>query len=231
VKLESAKISDLGRAKRVVIDKDDTTVIGGQGKSEEIEARAKQIRRQIEDTTSDYDREKLQERLARLTAGVAVIRVGAMTELEMKERKARVEDAVSATRAAVEEGIVPGGGTAFLRAEASLKLPAGLDRDERTGFEIVRRALEEPTRTIASNAGFEGSMIVQQVRAAKGSFGWNAEKGEIEDLTAAGVIDPTKVARSALENAASIGSLILTTEALVADKPEKGNPEAPGMSE
>ncbi|MDM7914252.1 MAG: chaperonin GroEL [Candidatus Eisenbacteria bacterium] len=230
VKLESAKISDLGTAKRVVIDKDNTTVIGGQGKREEIDARAGQIRRQIEDTTSDYDREKLQERLARLTAGVAVIRVGAMTEMEMKERKARVEDAVSATRAAVEEGVIPGGGTALLRAEAGLKTPAGLDRDERLGFEIVRRALEEPTRTIAANAGFEGSMIVQQVRAAKGSVGWNAEKGEIEDLAAAGVIDPTKVARSALENAASIGSLILTTEALVAEKPEK-KAEAPGMPE
>jgi chaperonin GroEL len=219
-KLESATLQDFGQAKRIVVDKDNTTIIDGLGKQTAIKERCNQIRRQIEDSTSDYDREKLQERLARLTGGIAVIRVGASTELELKERKARVEDAVSATRAAVEEGIVPGGGTALLRAQRSLDAVTGLSEDEKLGVEIVRRALEEPVRTIATNAGFEGSMIASQVRAAKGAFGFNADKGEIEDLVKSGIVDPTKVARSALENAASIGGLILTTEALIADKPE-----------
>jgi chaperonin GroEL len=230
VKLETAGVAQLGKVKRVVIDKDNTTMIGGLGKVAAIKERASQIRKQIEDTTSDYDREKLQERLARLTGGVAVIRVGAPTELEMKERKGRVEDAVSATRAAVEEGIIPGGGTALLRASKSLDTLANLTADQMIGVEIVRASLDEPVRTIATNAGFEGSTIAMTVRAQKGAFGFNADTGEIEDLVKAGIVDPTKVTRSALQNAASIGSLILTTEALIADKPEKEkkNPAAGG---
>jgi len=231
IKLESVELDDLGRAKRVVADKDNTTVVGGSGAREAIDERCRQIRKQIEATTSDYDREKLQERLARLSGGVAVIRVGAMTEIEMKERKGRVEDAVSATRAAVEEGIVPGGGTAFLRALKSLEKPGALGRDEKLGIEIVRRALMEPTVTIAANAGLEGGTIAARVMEQEGAFGFNAETGQIEDLLKAGIVDPTKVARTALENAASIGGLILTTETLVADKPEppkkKGKPEGP----
>jgi chaperonin GroEL len=221
VKLETASLKDLGQAKRVVIDKDNTTIIGGLGKVAAIKERAGQIRKQIEDTTSDYDREKLQERLARLTGGVAVIRVGAVTEMEMKERKARVEDAVSATRAAVEEGIVPGGGTALLRASRALDTLTDLTADQKIGVNIVRSCLEEPVRAIATNAGFEGSLIASNVKAQKGAFGFNADKGEIEDLVKAGIVDPTKVTRSALQNASSIGSLILTTEALIAEKPEK----------
>jgi chaperonin GroEL len=227
-KLESATPQMLGQAKRIVIDKDNTTIVGGLGKAATIKERANQIRKEIENTTSDYDREKLQERLARLTGGIAVIRVGAPTELEMKERKARVEDAVSATRAAVEEGIVPGGGTALLRSQKVLDGLTGLSEAEKVGVEIVRSALEEPTRTIATNAGFEGTTIVSKVKSAARSFGFNAETGEIEDLVKAGVVDPTKVARSALQNAASIGSLILTTEAIVADRPEEKKKPGPG---
>jgi chaperonin GroEL len=227
VKLENASIKDLGQAKRIVIDKDNTTVIGGLGKAAAIKERANQIRKQIEDTSSDYDREKLQERLARLTGGVAVIRVGAVTELEMKERKARVEDAVSATRAAVEEGTVPGGGTALLRASRSLDALTELTADQKIGVEIVRASLDEPVRAIATNAGFEGGMIAMTVRAQKGAVGFNADTGEIEDLVKAGIVDPTKVTRSALQNAASIGSLILTTEALIAEKPEKEKKSPP----
>ncbi|PYV40071.1 MAG: chaperonin GroEL [Acidobacteria bacterium] len=221
IKLENLKIEDLGRAKRIVIDKDNTTIVEGAGKPKEIEGRVKQIRAQIEETTSDYDREKLQERLAKLVGGVAVIKVGAATETELKEKKARVEDAMHATRAAVEEGIVPGGGVAFVRAiptVAKLKL----EDDEQTGADIVRRALEEPLRQIAANAGIEGAVTVEKVKADKRElFGLNAETGEFEDLVASGVIDPAKVARTALQNAASVAGLLLTTEALVSEIPEK----------
>jgi chaperonin GroEL len=220
VTLESAGVEHLGRAKRIVIDKDSTTVIEGMGKKTAIEERCRRLRKEIEETESAYDREKLQERLARMSGGIAVIRVGAATEMEMKERKGRVEDALSATRAAVEEGIIPGGGTAYLRAQKSLASLGELPAEEAAGVEIVRRALEEPVRTIAQNAGFEGSAVVSAVKAAHGSMGWNALTGEIEDLVKAGIVDPAKVARSALENAASIGSLILTTEALIAEKPD-----------
>jgi chaperonin GroEL len=220
-KLENTTPQMLGQAKRIVIDKDNTTIIGGLGKATAIKERCAQIRREIADTTSDYDREKLQERLARLTGGIAVIRVGAPTELEMKERKARVEDAVSATRAAVEEGIVPGGGTAFVRAQKVLDTLTDLTDAEKVGVDIVKNALEEPVRAIATNAGFEGATILGKVRAARGALGFNAETGEVEDLVKAGIVDPTKVARSALQNASSIGSLILTTEAIVADKPDQ----------
>ncbi len=199
-------------------------MIDGLGKPAAIKERAKQLRKQIEDTTSDYDREKLQERLARLTGGVAVIRVGAMTELEMKERKGRVEDAVSATRAAVEEGIVPGGGTALLRAAKSLDALTELTADQKIGVEIVRSCLEEPIRAIANNAGFEGSVIATTIKSLKGPMGFNADTGETEDLVKAGIVDPTKVTRSALQNAASIGSLILTTEA--SDRRQAGEGEA-----
>ncbi|HVP65760.1 MAG TPA: chaperonin GroEL [Anaeromyxobacteraceae bacterium] len=220
-KLEQLTLSDLGRAKRVVIDKDNTTIVDGAGKKADIEARIKLLRRQIEDTTSDYDREKLQERLAKLVGGVAVIQVGAATETEMKEKKARVEDALHATRAAVEEGIVPGGGVAYLRALDALqklKLPDG---DQRFGVDIVRRALETPARRIAENAGLDGAVVVLKIREGKGAFGFNAATEVYEDLEKAGVIDPTKVERTALQNAASVAGLLLTTEALVADKPPK----------
>jgi chaperonin GroEL len=221
LKLENLKIEDLGRAKHIVIDKDNTTIVEGAGKPREIEGRVKQIRAQIEETTSDYDREKLQERLAKLVGGVAVIKVGAATETELKEKKARVEDAMHATRAAVEEGIVAGGGVAFIRAipaVAKIKLQG----DEQTGVDIVRRALEEPLRQIASNAGVEGSITVEKVKSEKKeAFGLNAQTGEFEDLIAAGVIDPAKVARTALQNAASVAGLLLTTEALVSEIPEK----------
>jgi chaperonin GroEL len=215
----------LGRAKRVTIDKDNTTIVDGGGKKTEIEARVKQIRTQIEDTTSDYDREKLQERLAKLVGGVAVIHVGAATETEMKEKKARVEDALHATRAAVEEGIVPGGGVAYLRCLSTLeglKVSGG----EKFGVEIIRKALEEPIRQIAGNGGWEGSIIVNKVREGTGAYGFNAASGQYEDLLAAGVIDPTKVSRFALQNAASVASLMLTTEAMVAEKP-KDKEDAP----
>jgi chaperonin GroEL len=228
-KLENTQLSDLGKAKRVTIDKDNTTIVEGGGKTEDIKGRVNQIKRQIDETTSDYDKEKLQERLAKLAGGVAVINVGAATETEMKERKARVEDALHATRAAVEEGIVPGGGVVFLRAMPALdKLK--LEGDEHTGMTILRKALEEPMRQIAENAGADGAVVVNKVREGTGDFGFNAETETYEPLMKAGVLDPTKVARIALENAASIASLLVTTECLVADKPEeKKAPAAPGM--
>jgi chaperonin GroEL len=224
IKLEGVQLEDLGRAKRVTIDKDNTTIIEGAGSEKAIEGRIKQLRTQIEETTSDYDREKLQERLAKLAGGVAVIKVGAATETEMKEKKARVEDALHATRAAVEEGIVPGGGVVMLRA---IKVLEGLKLtgDEQIGVDIVKRACEEPLRQIAQNAGFEGAVVVENVRANENvNFGFNAESGAFEDLVKAGVIDPTKVARTALQNASSIASLMLTTEALVCEIPEKKEP-------
>jgi chaperonin GroEL len=220
IKLESLTLKDLGRAKRITIDKDNTTIVEGAGKKADIEARVKQIRAQIEETSSDYDREKLQERLAKLVGGVAVIKVGAATETEMKEKKARVEDALHATRAAVEEGIVPGGGVALIRSISALdKLK--LEGDRQYGVNIIRRALEEPLRQIAQNGGFEGSIVVNRVKEGKGAFGWNGATGEYEDLVKAGVIDPTKVVRTALQNAASVASLMLTTEALIAERPKK----------
>ncbi len=220
VKLENVALKDLGACRTVVINKDDTTIIDGAGSREAIEGRVKQIRAQIDETTSDYDREKLQERLAKLVGGVAVIKVGAASETEMKEKKARVEDALNATRAAVEEGIVPGGGVAYLRSLKALdKLTLG--SEEKMGLDIVRRAVEEPVRQIANNAGFEGAVTVEEVRGFSGAKGFNAEKGVYEDLVKAGVIDPTKVVRIALQNAASVSGLLLTTCCLVAEKPEK----------
>ncbi len=226
-KLENAVLSDLGTAKRVVIDKDTTTIVEGGGKTEDIKARINQIRHQIETTTSDYDREKLQERLAKLAGGVAVIKIGAATEVEMKEKKARVEDALHATRAAVEEGIIPGGGVALLRAATALDNFKGETPDENVGIKIVQRALEEPIRLIAENAGWEGSIVVQKVREGTGAFGFNAETEKFEDLVKAGVIDPTKVTRTALENAGSVASLMLMTEATVVDKPEEEKQQPP----
>ncbi len=222
VKLENLTLSDMGRAKRVVVDKDNTTLVDGAGKKADIEGRIKQVRAQIDETTSDYDREKLQERLAKMIGGVAVIKVGAATEIEMKEKKARVEDALHATRAAVEEGIVPGGGVALIRASNALnKVEA--NEEETVGINIVRKALQEPLRWIATNAGEEGSIVLDRVRSNKGAFGFNAAAGEFEDLIKAGIIDPTKVVRTALQNAASVAGLLLTTEATVSDKPdEKG---------
>jgi chaperonin GroEL len=227
MKLENVTLADLGRAKRVVVDKDNTTIIDGAGKKADIEGRIKQIRAQIEETTSDYDREKLQERLAKLVGGVAVVKVGAATEVEMKEKKARVEDALHATRAAVEEGIVPGGGVALIRAGSALE-KLDVPDDERFGVNIVRRAIEEPLRWIAKNAGAEGSIVLDKVRAGKGAFGFNAAGEEYEDLLKAGILDPTKVVRTALQNAASVASLLLTTEAMVAEKPEEKS-AVPGM--
>ena len=225
IKLENVKLEDLGKAKKITIDKDNTTIIEGGGKHSEIEGRVKQLRVQIEETTSDYDREKLQERLAKLVGGVAVIKVGAATETELKEKKARVEDAMHATRAAVEEGIVPGGGVAYLRCLPVLE-KLKLEGDEAVGANSVKRALEEPIRQIVLNAGHEGAVIVEKVRASKEvNFGFNADTEEYEDLVAAGVIDPTKVTRTALQNAASIAALLLTTEALVSDiKEERSQP-------
>ncbi|HNY95798.1 MAG TPA: chaperonin GroEL [Smithellaceae bacterium] len=219
-KLENVKIEDLGRAKKITIDKDNTTIIDGAGKRAELEGRVKQIRAQIEETTSDYDREKLQERLAKLVGGVAVIKVGAATETEMKEKKARVEDALHATRAAVEEGIVPGGGVAYLRTLPAL-VKLALDGDEQIGVNIVKKAIEEPIKMIACNAGLEGSIVVEKVKEKKGSYGFNARTDEYEDMIAAGVIDPTKVTRFALQNAASVAALLLTTQCMIADKPEE----------
>ncbi len=217
IKLENVKVEDLGRAKKITIDKDNTTIVEGGGKSTEIEGRVRQIRAQVEDTTSDYDKEKLQERLAKLVGGVAVIKVGAATEMELKEKKARVEDAMHATRAAVDEGIVPGGGVALVRCIAALE-KLKLHDDEAIGVNIVKRALEEPMRQIAHNAGHEGAVIVGRIRESKDdNFGFNAETGEFGDLVKAGVIDPAKVTRLALQNAASIAGLMLTTEALIAD--------------
>jgi len=220
-KLENAVITDLGRAKRIVVDKDNTTIIDGAGTEDKIQGRIKEIKSAIDSSTSDYDKEKLQERLAKLAGGVAVINVGAATETEMKEKKARVEDALHATRAAVEEGIVPGGGVAFIRAQRALK-PLKLDEDEQIGVDIIRRAIEEPIRMIVQNAGGEGSIVVEKVRASKDdAFGYNALTDVYENLVQAGVIDPTKVTRTALQNAASVASLLLTTEALVVEKKEK----------
>ncbi|MFN5760938.1 MAG: chaperonin GroEL [Sphingobacteriales bacterium] len=235
-KLENADISYLGRAERITIDKDNTTIVGGKGKKDDINARIAQIKAQIETTTSDYDKEKLQERLAKLSGGVAVLNVGAATEVEMKEKKDRVDDALHATRAAVEEGIVPGGGIAFIRAIASLDKVKGANEDETTGVQIVRRALEEPLRTIVSNAGIEGSIVVQRVKEGTADFGYNARVDKYENLFKAGVIDPTKVSRVALEHAASIAGMLLTTECVIADKPKKEEPAAhshgaPGMGD
>src|SRR5919202_2833428 len=221
LKLENTKLSQLGRARKVVVDKDSTTIIDGAGDSEAIKARIKQLKSEIENTDSDFDREKLQERLAKLAGGVAVVKVGAATETEMKEKKHRVEDALQATRAALEEGIVPGGGVALLNAVDSIKLDSIEDGDERTGAAIISRSLEEPIRQLAYNAGLEGSVVVSQVRGAKKGEGLNVDTGEVEDLFAAGIIDPTMVTRSALQNAASIAKNILTTEAVVAEPPEK----------
>ena len=221
IKLENIKLEDLGSAKRVTVDKENTTIVEGEGKKADIQGRVAQIRRQIEETTSDYDREKLQERLAKLAGGVAVINVGAATETEMKEKKARVEDALHATRAAVEEGIVPGGGVALLRAQKALDNIKGLEGDEKVGVAIVRRAIEEPTRQLADNAGREGALVVEEVKKRKGNEGYDVANDEYTDLVKAGIVDPTKVTRSALQNAASIAGLLLTTEALVTEIPEK----------
>jgi chaperonin GroEL len=233
IKLESITLDDLGRAKRVTIDKENTTIIEGEGKNSDIKGRCEQIRRQIEETTSDYDREKLQERLAKLAGGVAVINVGAATETELKEKKARVEDALHATRAAVEEGIVPGGGVALIRAQKALDA-LKIKGDEAVGVEIIRRAIEQPLRSLANNAGVEGSIIVAEVKSRKGNEGYNVATGEYVDLVKAGVVDPTKVTRSALQNASSIAGLLLTTECLVTEVPEKEKsapmpPGGPGM--
>jgi chaperonin GroEL len=226
IKLENIKLNDLGRAKRITIDKDNTTVVDGAGDKEDIEARVKQIRAQIDETTSDYDREKLQERLAKIIGGVAVINVGAATETEMKEKKARVEDALNATRAAVEEGIVPGGGVAYLRCLSALD-KMKLEGDKKIGVDIVKRALEEPIRQIANNAGQEGSVVTEKVKNEKGAFGFDAAQDEYTDMIKAGIIDPTKVVRLALQNAASVASLMITTEAIIAEKPEKKAPYPP----
>ena len=220
LKLENIKLEDLGKAKKVTIDKDNTTIVEGSGAQKDIEGRVKQIRTQVEETTSDYDREKLQERLAKLVGGVAVIKVGAATETEMKEKKARVEDAMHATKAAVEEGIVPGGGVALIRAGKSLDT-LKLEGDQAVGVALIRKAIEEPLRWIATNAGQEGSIVVSRVKEAKGEEGYNAFSDKYENLVAAGVIDPVKVVRTALQNASSIASLLLTTEALITEIPEE----------
>jgi chaperonin GroEL len=228
IKLESIGLEDLGRAKSIVVDKENTTIVEGYGKSSEIQGRVNQIRRQIEETTSDYDREKLQERLAKLAGGVAVINVGAATESEMKEKKARVEDALHATRAAVEEGIVAGGGVALIRCISAIEAVKGDNDDEKIGVDIIKRAVEGPLRALAANAGVEGSLIVQEVKKRKGNEGYNVATGEYEDLVKAGVVDPKKVTRSALQNAASIAGLLLTTECLITDAPEKDKPAPMG---
>jgi chaperonin GroEL len=228
IKLENVTLKDLGQAKRVIVDKDNTTVVEGAGKKSAIEGRISQIRAQIEETTSDYDREKLQERLAKLAGGVAVVKVGAATEIEMKEKKARVEDALHATRAAVEEGIVPGGGVALIRAAASLA-NLRVSEDEKAGVRIVQKALEEPLRWIAANAGSDGSVVLDRVKNGKGAYGFNAATEEFEDLVKSGIVDPTKVVRTALQNAASVAGLLITTEAIIAEKPEKKK-EMPPMS-
>ena len=227
IKLENVTLKDLGRAKRIIVDKDNTTIVEGAGKKSAIEGRINQMRAQIEETTSDYDKEKLQERLAKLAGGVAVVKVGAATEVEMKEKKARVEDALHATRAAVEEGIVPGGGVALIRASATLNNLRVSD-DEKVGVRIVQKALEEPARWIAQNAGAEGSVVLDKIKNGKGAYGFNAATEEFEDLVKAGIVDPTKVVRCALQNAASVAGLMITTEAMIADKPEKKK-EMPSM--
>ncbi len=233
-KLENADLTMLGRAEKISIDKDNTTIVNGAGKKDDIKARVNQIKAQIESTTSDYDKEKLQERLAKLAGGVAVLYIGAATEVEMKEKKDRVDDALHATRAAVEEGIVPGGGVAYIRAQKVLEKMEGLNADETTGMAIVRRAIEEPLRQIVANAGLEGSIVVQKVREGKADFGFNARTEEYENLLAAGVIDPTKVTRVALENAASIASMLLTTECVISEEPEEksaGHSHGGGMGD
>jgi chaperonin GroEL len=230
LKLETLELADLGSAKNVVVDKENTTIVEGGGKSSEIQGRVNQIRRQIEETTSDYDQEKLQERLAKLAGGVAVINVGAATETEMKEKKARVEDALHATRAAVEEGIVPGGGVAYLRTLKAVDKVEGANEDEQIGVEIIKRALQYPLKAIATNGGWEGSVIVSEVLKKKNNEGFNAATGEYEDLIKAGVVDPKKVTRTALQNAASIAGLLLTTECMITDIPEKEAPDAGGHS-
>ncbi|HQU56565.1 MAG TPA: TCP-1/cpn60 chaperonin family protein, partial [Chitinophagaceae bacterium] len=234
-KLEGADLSSLGQAASITIDKDNTTIVGGKGKKADITARVNQIKAQVENTTSDYDKEKLQERLAKLAGGVAVLYIGAATEIEMKEKKDRVDDALHATRAAVEEGIVPGGGVAYIRAIESLEAKVkGQMADEQTGMAIVRRALEEPIRILTTNAGIDGSIVVQKIKDGKADFGFNARTEVYENMFKAGVIDPTKVSRVALENAASIAGMLLTTEAVVADKPKEdeghAHPAAPDMS-
>jgi chaperonin GroEL len=226
-KLENATVSYLGTAKKVVIDKDNTTIVEGAGKADDIKKRINEIKAQIEKTTSDYDKEKLQERLAKLSGGVAVLQIGASTEVEMKEKKARVEDALHATRAAVEEGVVAGGGVAFIRAIASLEKLKGANPDQTTGIKIVQKALEEPLRQIVNNAGLEGSVVLQKVMEGKDDFGFNAATEKYENLIKSGVIDPTKVTRTALENAASVSSLLITTEAVVFEKKEKEPPMPP----
>jgi chaperonin GroEL len=228
IKLENLQLEDMGRAKSIAVTKETTTLVEGGGKPSEIQGRVNQIRRQIEETTSDYDREKLQERLAKLAGGVAVINVGAATETEMKEKKARVEDALHATRAAVEEGIVPGGGVALLRCSGAIEALKLEDEDEQIGAEIVRRAVESPLRALATNAGVEGSIIVQEVKRRKNNEGYNVATGEYEDLVKAGVVDPKKVTRTALQNAASIAGLMLTTECLITEVPEKEKPAPAG---
>jgi chaperonin GroEL len=230
-KLENADLSFLGQAEKISIDKDNTTIVDGAGKKEDIQARVKQIKAQMESTTSDYDKEKLQERLAKLAGGVAVLYVGAATEVEMKEKKDRVDDALHATRAAVEEGIIPGGGVAYIRAVEALEKLKGINEDEQTGIQIVKRAIEEPVRQIVANAGGEGSIVVQKIKEGKGDFGYNARTDQYENLFAAGVIDPTKVARVALENAASIAGMLLTTECVLAEQKEEGSSAGmpPGM--
>ncbi len=228
IKLENITLKDLGACRTVKIDKDNTTIVEGAGKKADIEGRVKQIRGEIEETKSDYDREKLQERLAKIVGGVAVIKIGAATEIELKEKKARVEDALHATRAAVEEGVVPGGGVAFIRAIPALAA-ANLPYEEQCGLDIIRRALEEPLRQIATNAGFEGSIVVEKVKEKKGAYGFDADQEKYVDVLKEGIIDPTKVARFAIQNAASVASLMLTTEAMVAEKPKKKNAAAPAM--
>jgi len=224
VKLESATVKDLGRARRIVVDKDNTTFIDGAGKKADIEERVQQLKKEIETIQMDYDREKAMERLAKLTSGVAIIKAGAATEIEMKEKKARIEDALNATRAAVQEGIVPGGGVALIRCAAALD-KAKLEGDARHGIEIVRKAVEEPLKMIAKNAGYEGSVIVEKVREKKGAFGFDADSGEYVDMMKAGIIDPAKVTRLALQNAASVASLLITTRTMVGKKAEKEEQE------
>jgi chaperonin GroEL len=228
LKLESVELTDLGRAKSIMVDKDNTTLVEGGGKSSDIQGRVNQIRHQIEETTSDYDREKLQERLAKLAGGVAVINVGAATETEMKEKKARVEDALHATRAAVEEGIVPGGGVALIRCLEAIDKVKGSSEDERIGVDIVKKAVEFPTRELANNAGEEGSVVVEEVKKRKGNEGYNVATNDYEDLVKAGVVDPKKVTRTALQNAASIAGLLLTTECLITEIPKKESPAPAG---
>jgi chaperonin GroEL len=229
LKLDQTRLEQLGRARRVTVTKDDTTVVEGAGKGDAIQGRIKAIKAQIEETTSDFDREKLQERLAKLAGGVAVIKVGAATEVEQKEKKHRIEDALSATKAAVEEGIVAGGGTVLLQAQKVLDKGLGLEADQATGVAIIRRSLEEPVRQIAANAGYEGSVIVEKVRAAKPGEGWDALNGKMVDMVKSGIVDPAKVTRSALQNAASIAAMVLTTEAVVTEVPEKKDSGGPAM--